>query len=190
MRQNSRPAANVVLRTGGRVAEKTEICWGCGGAGPFKSSSVASDGRGRSIYVKEPLCSSCKATADAEVEASPLLTPAVRRGLTVLWVRSRSAATQRGKMFNLSETDLRGLWVRQGGRCAVSGEAMLWDAQPKSLVAPSIDRIESSGHYTPDNVWLVCWAVNLMKNEMSVEQLGFWAQRIVLNALSVESGEA
>ena len=35
------------------------------------------------------------------------------------------------------------------------------------LSAPSIDRIKSAGHYTPDNVQIVMTAVNLMKGELS-----------------------
>jgi hypothetical protein len=35
------------------------------------------------------------------------------------------------------------------------------------LSAPSIDRIDSSGHYTPENVQIVMAAVNVMKGELS-----------------------
>lgn len=45
----------------------------------------------------------------------------------------------------------------------------------------SLDRIDSSKSYTKNNVQLVCWAVNQMKNNYSTEQLITWCSFIVNN---------
>jgi hypothetical protein len=55
----------------------------------------------------------------------------------------------------------------------VSGVKFDFERFPDALVkhpfAPSIDRILSSGHYTPDNVRLVCVAVNFGMGEWGLE---------------------
>jgi hypothetical protein len=65
------------------------------------------------------------------------------------------------------------LYERQHGRCAVSGVKFDLERFPDALVkhpfAPSIDRILSSGHYTRENVRLVCVAVNFGMGEWGLE---------------------
>lgn len=55
----------------------------------------------------------------------------------------------------------------------------------KNPYAPSIDRIDQSKGYTRDNVRIVLWQVNLMKNELSDSELLKMCERIVDNAESL-----
>ena len=68
------------------------------------------------------------------------------------------------------------LYERQNGRCAVSGIEFSLQSYERALVkhpfAPSIDRILSEGHYTPDNARLVCVAVNF--------GMGHWGQELYM----------
>jgi hypothetical protein len=60
---------------------------------------------------------------------------------------------------------LKGLWDKQFGRCALTGIEMHLPGQPgldKDLMI-SPDRIDSSGHYSLDNVQLVCRFANFWK---------------------------
>jgi hypothetical protein len=62
------------------------------------------------------------------------------------------------------ENYLRSLLVKQGNRCALSGLALQFDGQhtdEERLV--SLDRIDSSGHYAPGNLQVVCRFVNRWK---------------------------
>lgn len=43
----------------------------------------------------------------------------------------------------------------------------------------SIDRIDSSIGYKEDNIQLVCHIVNLMKHDLSIEELKTWCKRII-----------
>lgn len=72
------------------------------------------------------------------------------------------------------------LWSRQNGRCAVTGIPMThrWGGNPP-LTNVSIDRIDSDIGYVRENVRLVCKAVNLMKHEMSQQDLEFWSLAIL-----------
>ena len=45
----------------------------------------------------------------------------------------------------------------------------------------SIDRIDSTKGYTKDNVQLVCAQVNMMKAEMTMEELYIFCENIVNN---------
>lgn len=96
----------------------------------------------------------------------------------------RSANTFRKDM--LDPDLLMELFEAQDGRCAVSGELMTHViGSSRTWTNISIDRKDSTKGYEPGNVQLVCAAVNVMKNEMTDDELRFWAERIT-NSLSLQ----
>lgn len=75
------------------------------------------------------------------------------------------------------------LLQKQEGKCAVSGVEMTrFSGQGHVPTNISIDRIDSSIGYTPDNVQLVCHIVNLMKHNLTTDQLIDWCRKIVERA--------
>lgn len=52
-----------------------------------------------------------------------------------------------------------------GDRCQITGVPVTWE--PHQWNTGSVDRIDSSKGYTLDNVQLVIWPVNMMKNDLS-----------------------
>jgi hypothetical protein len=76
---------------------------------------------------------------------------------------------------------LRQLWDRQDGKCAVTGIPMthIQGAGVRIYTNVSIDRIDSDFGYVPDNVRLVCKAVNFMKHSMTDRELVQWAALIL-----------
>jgi hypothetical protein len=46
------------------------------------------------------------------------------------------------------------------GACAVTGIAFAWGTGARGPLTPSLDRIDASRPYTPDNFRVVLWAVN------------------------------
>lgn len=133
----------------------------------------------RAIYVYSGRCLICLERSTRGLDAH------TQKGLRQLWSRARSGAPARGMLFGLAPEDVMALWNAQGGKCALTGRTMTLTG---GMTAASIDRIDSQGGYTADNVWLVCWAVNLMKQAMTVEEFGDWCKAIVFHAL--ERGEA
>jgi hypothetical protein len=45
----------------------------------------------------------------------------------------------------------------------------------------SIDRIDSELGYVIENIQLVCWRINLLKNDLSYLQLLWWVRALVAN---------
>lgn len=58
------------------------------------------------------------------------------------------------------------MWIKQGGKCALSGEPMnLYGGED----VVSVDQIIPGKGYTRDNVQLLRWCVNRAKGAMSIE---------------------
>lgn len=87
-----------------------------------------------------------------------------------------SSAKQRSKSkglpFDIDIDFIVNMYYEQKGRCALSGIEMTYRGDKGSqemFQSFSIDRIDSEGGYTKDNVQLLCWGVNSIKNRMSTE---------------------
>lgn len=89
---------------------------------------------------------------------------------------ARQRAAKRDWLFGITMAHVREMLTAQGGRCAVSGLDFNFQRFPNSFVkypfAPSIDRIDPRGGYTPDNVRLVCTAANF--------GMGDWGDEVLL----------
>lgn len=99
---------------------------------------------------------------------------------------AKRRSKERGQPFSLTPDDLVSLIYRSDGRCEVSGvpfsEVAVNGSARKPLVA-SLDRIDNSQGYTPENVRLVCAIVNFAMNEWGEEALNLVAKGIVLSRL-------
>jgi hypothetical protein len=105
---------------------------------------------------------------DPAMEAA--LWKAVRRS------RSRAARANPPMAHSLPDDYALKLYHEQQGRCDITGQPFSLFRIPRALVkcplAPSLDRINSHGGYTPDNVRLVFTAVNF--------GMGQWGEEIYL----------
>lgn len=136
---------------------------------------------GRTIFLSQ-VCRECEGE-------DPL-----HAALRDLWRCSWQNATSRNRDFSLRLQDVIGLWVRQNGRCALTGREM--DAagrfdRTRNPDMPSLDRINSAAGYINGNVHLVCSAINMMKAEHSVEEFVQWCGAVALHAerLNLVTGE-
>lgn len=97
----------------------------------------------------------------------------------------KARAAQKGRGFDLTVEWLCDLARRQDFRCAVTGIAL--DLKNPSRrdrrnpFAPSIDRINSKGGYTKDNVRIVALAVNIMLADWGEEVLAHVAESLLVN---------
>ena len=145
-----------------------------------------------------PFCFRCRGQQKSKLASHPLVTPKLHAFVRKLMSATKAGAASRGLVVGLDADDVLQLYVDQGGRCAMTGLPMTCEAGRQARVkaaavrgardqawtALSLDRIDSGGNYTVDNVHLVCRAVNIMKNDMSADEFGEWCKRVVLHALS------
>lgn len=84
--------------------------------------------------------------------------------------------------FDLTLEQLLELWDKQNGLCAISGlEMTTIKGKGKMLLNASIDRIQPGQDYTISNVQLVCSHVNMMKSNLTEEELLEFCRAILKN---------
>jgi hypothetical protein len=91
------------------------------------------------------------------------------RGIRISWFnKCKACAETRGLEFSITIDDVADLYEKQGRRCSLTGWEISfpdWGLNHESHV--SIDRIDSKGGYTTDNIQLVHKSVNMMKQNYS-----------------------
>lgn len=93
--------------------------------------------------------------------------------------RAKCRAKQSNLPFDLTVEDLYNLWNEQNGKCAISNIPMTYEfCKGNVMTNISVDQINPKAGYTKDNIQLVCWAVNRMKGEMSMDELLYFVNSI------------
>lgn len=72
---------------------------------------------------------------------------------------------------DITTSFLMGMWIEQGGKCALTGLEMNWGGGVADAMNVSIDRIDQGRGYFKDNVRLVCWCANSFRQKMSDQRL-------------------
>jgi hypothetical protein len=85
----------------------------------------------------------------------------------VFLLNAQKSAAKRKQVFALTVADIVSCWNDQKAVCAYSGRLMTLEAGMLNTV--SIERIDSTVGYTPDNTILVCQAINRMKSNFAFE---------------------
>lgn len=118
------------------------------------------------------VCTACRRAQADLLRHNASVTPAVR----AFWRRKMSSLKQgaltRGILVAIDEDDLVQLFLKQEGRCALSGLALDIAAVSvagrggRAELCPSVDRIDSHGNYILGNVQILAQVVNIMKNDV------------------------
>lgn len=128
------------------------------------------------------LCNMCREQMDSEWIDHPLYSSAVHRYWNQRFFVVKAQASRRGILFLLSKEDMLAQYLKQDGKCALTGLHMLCEITRKDAkmnTSTSIDRIDSNGPYHRDNIQIVCRAVNTMKNDMTHSELLRWCGAIL-----------
>ena len=83
----------------------------------------------------------------------------------ILW-GAKHRAKKNGIPFDLTEDGLEIPEI-----CPVYGEPFVFGTGNRDDFSPSIDRISSSKGYTKDNIIIVSWKANRLKNNATIEDL-------------------
>jgi len=103
-----------------------------------------------------------------------------------MWNNITGGAKDRKLEVHITKEDLKQIWDIQKGLCAITGLPMektqalkTTRNRYKNVYRASLDRIDSDLGYTRENVRMVCAHVNVMKMDLTDEQLNFWCKAIV-----------
>jgi len=80
----------------------------------------------------------------------------------------KRGADDRSIQWDITNEQLDNLWDKQNGKCALTGLNMSLDHGNPNRV--SLDRIDSTGYYSINNVQLTCSYVNRCKQSLSNEE--------------------
>ena len=129
---------------------------------------------------RRKLCITCKNSARAKVVSA-----SYEEYLRNLYSQSKSAnrptsSNSRNLLWEITADDLIALWQKQGGKCALSGVYLTHhkDGSGRKEYNASIDRISPEKDYTPENVQLVCFRVNILKHALSEDMFYWWVKTI------------
>jgi hypothetical protein len=86
------------------------------------------------------------------------------------WGHLLANARIRKIRVTITHEQAEAVFLKQGGRCALSGKLIVFDRGYGAGVTASLDRKDSSGIYSADNVWWVHKTVNRMKMAMPVDE--------------------
>jgi len=161
-----------------------------------KVKTCSKCGQPRELVIHRTICHDCNLKRKRDVSAKALLlpentalnrkrtaayrqTPRGRAGLLIWFAAKRAKASQRE--FSLDVQNIADRIAK--GRCEVTGLAFDMSPGPDkhhaNPWAPSLDRRDSAGGYTTENVQVVCAAYNYAKSEWSADVLLRLARAIV-----------
>jgi hypothetical protein len=127
---------------------------------------------------KRRQCLKCKkAQAEHRISRTP------KSYIRNLVVQLRYSRKKQGHKWDISKEEVYKLYLKQGGKCALSGVEMTHirthDVEGDTNI--SIDRIDPEGLYDIDNIQLVCKRVNFMKHNNNQKNFLNWVGLIYNN---------
>ena len=101
----------------------------------------------------------------------------------VVWGTVKVHMSRRKKDFTITPDDIKRIWMKQNGRCIYTGEKLHLPNShaDKASINLSIDRIDSSIGYLPDNIQFTTKRVNMMKQELSHSEFLHYCKLIAIN---------
>lgn len=121
----------------------------------------------------------CRACGKRKTEAR--VSDTYRSYLNNLFNQSKSRnKTSRNIDWQITLDDLTALWEKQEGRCAISGVFLTHhkDGTGHKEYNVSIDRIQNTRGYTPQNTQLVCYRANKLKGDLPEDMFYWWVKTI------------
>ena len=150
-----------------------KMCSGCQVSQPLYNFYKTNSGSYRSMCIK------CWSEAYSKHERALLFR--INRLFHNAKARSkRFSLNGRDINFDISQNDLLNLWLNQDGKCALTGLCMRLNGNRYQEDIVSLDRIDSNGGYTKDNIQLVAYRANVLKRDMSIQDFHKYCARDIV----------
>lgn len=109
------------------------------------------------------------------------------------WAAAKFGATKRGIEWSITKEFMWELYLKQNRKCAYSKIPIHFSSNnlehKLGVGTASIDRIDSSKGYAPDNVCWVHKRVNVMKGNMALEEFFEFCEAVAYNNKTVVENE-
>lgn len=107
------------------------------------------------------------------------------------WIKIKSSAEARDIQVDITIQEIWGLFLKQDRKCALSGVKLYFtrSKQNRNQITASLDRIDSSKHYTIDNVQWVHKVLNNLKMDLPQEEFISWCKLVTENANRLDREE-
>lgn len=150
------------------------FCYKCGS---FKSlDSFYKDTTNKYRKGHSTICIECSQS----MRKNSYLNRSIEKYLFSTYYRCSRRERIRGGICDFDKTYLLELYNKQKGKCAITGIDMTYEAgSGKKYNTISLDRIDSSKGYVKDNIQFVCYMVNVMKLNQSMEDFLFLCKQVV-----------
>lgn len=99
----------------------------------------------------------------------------------IMFGKYKNAAKKRGLNFELTIEFLWDLLIKQNKNCAITGMPIFLSEAKNGNSTASLDRIDSSKHYTKDNVQWVHKDINQMKSNHDKDYFIFLCEKVIEN---------
>lgn len=129
---------------------------------------------------KDKRCKNCKRKQNLEARLNYSNEKKLMKILQERWLGARDRAKSKNIEFSITKEDLKYLWDKQKGLCALSGIPMTYEMDNGRVYTNlSIDQIKPSNGYTLENIQLVCMGINQMKSDLDMPTLLFLCKSLI-----------
>lgn len=97
------------------------------------------------------------------------------------WAEIKHGALRRNIEFKIDIKDAWKTYLKQEGKCAITGLPIDFQKTSKSERIASLDRIDSGKGYTIDNIQWVHKIINIMKKDMEMIEFVKWCKLVYEN---------
>ena len=103
--------------------------------------------------------------------------------------RIKKGALDRGIPFEVTIEEIWDTYLKQDSKCAITGLPIKFVTDYNIQVSQtcSVDRIDSRGSYTKDNIQIIHKRINIMKGNMSMEEFKYWIYHTYKNLQPTEN---
>ena len=129
---------------------------------------------------RDKRCKNCKRKQNLKARANYSNEKRLIKILQERWLGARDRAKAKNIKFSITKEDLKYLWNKQQGLCALSGIPMTYEMDNGRVYTNvSIDQIKPREGYTVDNIQLVCMGINQMKSDLDLPTLLFLCKSLI-----------
>ncbi len=90
--------------------------------------------------------------------------------ITNMYHGARQRAKRGNLEFTISIDFIKSIWPKDN-KCPILGTDLTVSTNKRTRLSPSLDRIDNSKGYCPNNVQVISWQANTMKSNSSTEEL-------------------